>query len=182
LGVDSRRTDGDFRKKFSSLLKQRCGMAADVTTVCCSAMERLLDQTILEPGIALSRGLQENVFMIFICLLTQVPLMIVGPPGSSKTLAVTTLIDNARGEFSKASVYKAAPVMTSFHYQCSRRSTSDHIKDVFERAIERQAKSTREGSKEVSFVFMDEAGLPEEGRESLKVSACTANVIHSNGV
>jgi hypothetical protein len=59
--------------------------------------------------------------------------------------------------------------MIPFHYQCSRRSTSGQISDVFDRAIDRQVKAVDEGLNLVCFIFMDKAGLPEEGRESLKV-------------
>jgi ATP-dependent 26S proteasome regulatory subunit len=66
--------------------------------------------------------------------------MIVGPPGSSKTLAVTVVAENAKGEYSKSAFYKVAPKLIPSHYQCSRRSTSRQIQEVFEGAIERQAK------------------------------------------
>eukprot|EP01037_Dinobryon_pediforme_P047894 gene47894-62464_t len=75
--------------------------------------------------------------MVLVTLIANVPLMIIGPPGSSKTLAVTIVMENAR--------------------------------EVFERAIKRQAKCIEDGNRAQFFVFMDEAGLPEEGKESLKV-------------
>lgn len=170
LGVDSSDVDGDFRRKFSSRLKGVCGThAADVDSVLVPALTALMDETVLEAGIAKTRGLQENVFMVVVCCLAQVPLMIVGPPGSSKTLAVTIVDDNAKGEYSKHEFYRGAPSLLPFRYQCSRQSSSNEIKVVFERAIARQAKANRDGTKCLCFVFMDEAGLPEEGRESLKV-------------
>lgn len=79
------------------------------------------------------------------------------------------LIDNARGEYSKSELYRQLPTFVAFHYQCSRKSTSNQIAEVFERAIERQTRAKQEGANILCFVFMDEAGLPEEGRESLKV-------------
>jgi hypothetical protein len=93
--------------------------------------------------------------------------MIVGPPGSSKTLAVTVVDENARGEYSHSDFYKEVPTLVPHRYQCSRRSTSNEIKAVFEKAIDRQVNA--EGGATRQFVFMDEAGLPEEERESLKV-------------
>eukprot|EP00965_Chrysotila_dentata_P207769 6184319-Pleurochrysis_carterae.AAC.1 len=132
-------------------------------------MHALMRQTHLDDGIASTRGLQENIFMVVVCCLAEVPLMIVGPPGSSKTLAVTIVADNARGDYSHTAVYKSMPSLVPLHYQCSRRSTSNEIKAIFERAITRQVKAKQERVNTSSFVFMDEAGLPEEGRESLKV-------------
>ena len=172
LGSNTSDLDQDFRRKFRTRLKGVCGQQdADVEGGLAKAMAALMKQTMLEPGIAQTRGLQENVFMVVICVLAQVPLMIVGPPGSSKTLAVTIVAANARGQYSQTEFYKAAPHLIPFHYQCSRRSTSLEIQAVFERGIERQSKADRDktGKGIRCFVFMDEAGLPEEERESLKV-------------
>ena len=171
LGSDTSDLDKDYRRRFRTRLKTECGQQdADVEGALEKAMAALMKQTSLEPGIAQTQGLKENLFMVVICCLAQVPLMIVGPPGSSKTLAVTVVSENARGEYSKSNFYKAAPTLIPFHYQCSRRSSSKEIEAVFERAIERQAKADNEKTGAIRcFVFMDEAGLPEEERESLKV-------------
>jgi hypothetical protein len=80
---------------------------------------------------------------------------------------VNIALDNAHGEESKSAFYRKCPRLNLFHYQCSKSSTSTEIASVFDRAIQRQ--TTDQGSKHLSLVFMDEAGLPEEGRESLKV-------------
>ena len=171
LGTDCGEVDLDYRFKFRNRLRSVLGdKLPDIESVLVDSMSALMDQIYLEPGIAKTRGLQENIFMVVVCGLSQVPLMIVGPPGSSKTLAVTIVAENARGEFSKSLFFKAVPTMIPFRYQCSRRSTSNEIKAVFERSIERQAKSDKEMGNICCFVFMDEAGLPEEGRESLKVT------------
>ena len=101
------------------------------------------------------------------CRLTALRLPQIGPPGSSKTLAVTVVTQNAKGDQSKArSFYRTQKRLLSFHYQCSRRSTSTEIEAVFKRAEDKQQMTHGDTS---CFVFMDEAGLPEEQRESLKV-------------
>ncbi|CAM9145735.1 unnamed protein product, partial [Ectocarpus fasciculatus] len=164
-------SDGnDFRQKFRMRLQNQCGRdEVSMETGLVEAMDALMKQTLLDSGIANTRGLQENIFMIVVCCLAGVPLMIVGPPGSSKTLAVTIVAENARGEYSQSRFYRAAPQLIPFRYQCSRSSTSHQIKAVFDRAIDRQARANKDGGNIRCFVFMDEAGLPEEERESLKV-------------
>lgn len=172
LGSNSADVDQDYRRIFRNRLKNWCGRQdADVESALDKAMGALVQQTMLEPGIATTRGLQENIFMVIVCVIAQVPLMIVGPPGSSKTLAVTIVAANARGQYSDTEFYKAAPQVISWRYQCSRRSTSTEIQAVFEAAIERQHNADKRavGPGLRCFVFMDEAGLPEEERESLKV-------------
>ena len=75
--------------------------------------------------------------------------------------------------------------MDPHYYQCSRRTTSTEIETVFQRAINRQrshksfSMPIRCGQLSIIIliiftvillvVFMDEAGLPEESHESLKV-------------
>jgi hypothetical protein len=49
-----------------------------------STMQTVIGATVIPPGIAVTRGLMENLFMTLVCLLSRTPLMIVGPPGSSK--------------------------------------------------------------------------------------------------
>ena len=169
LGVDTSKPGRNYRRQFMNEFKSICGLDADVRGYTKTAMKNLRKQTELPQGIAPTDGLQENIYVVLVCLMAKVPVMIVGPPGSSKTLAISILVDNARGEYSKTEIYKSLSTAIPFHYQCSRRSTSTQVAEVFERAIERQAKAVREVAQVLCFVFMDEAGLPEEGRESLKV-------------
>ena len=152
------------------------------------AMDTLLRNTDIADGIASTRGLRENLFVVLVCSLSRTPLMIVGPPGTSKvsrkshrpksmnltpfcchfqTLAMNAIADNANGSDSTTKFYRKIPRLSLFHYQCSRQSTSKEIAAVFEQAAQRQERVDIE--KHRCVVFMDEAGLPEEERESLKV-------------
>ena len=63
--------------------------------------------------------------------------------------------------------YCRLPLLSTFHYQCSKTSTSKEVASVFDKAIQRQLKVDEKKHK--CLVFMDEAGLPEEDKESLKV-------------
>jgi hypothetical protein len=49
-----------------------------------NAMDVIISNTEIPPGIAWTCGLKENIFMTLVCSLSQTPLMIIGPPGSSK--------------------------------------------------------------------------------------------------
>jgi hypothetical protein len=85
----------------------------------------------------------------------------------TKTLSVNIVSDNMHGEESRSCFYRELPRLSTFHYQCSRSSTSKEVASVFDKAIQRQQKV--DASKHKCLVFMDEAGLPEEEKESLKV-------------
>ena len=55
----------------------------------------------LPAGIAKTEALKENVFAMIICTVTKTPLIIVGAPGSSKTLSFSLTISNLKGPESK---------------------------------------------------------------------------------
>ncbi|KAJ1631512.1 hypothetical protein T492DRAFT_54450 [Pavlovales sp. CCMP2436] len=162
------RLDKTFRARFLKRMRELPGEQLEPLTLEVAlgeAMSHVLANADVPRGIARTEGLKENVFLTFVCTHARVPLMIVGPPGSSKTLSMGVVEANARGVESPRGFFRAQPLVEVWFYQCSRRSTSSDIESVFTRAIERQ----RSALSRRCVVFMDEAGLPEERRESLKV-------------
>ena len=134
-------------------------------------MNWLLDKMSINGRIARTNALKENIYAIVICTMTKIPLIIIGPPGSSKTLSFKIVVSNFQGsasttkEFREQQVYK---IFDPYPYQCSRHSTSMEIESVFDRAINRQETLQQAGIECCSVVLLDEAGLPEEKHESLK--------------
>lgn len=53
-------------------------------------------------GIAKTQTLMENMFCIIACCCTKTPLIIVGAPGSSKTLSFNLVLANIKGAESKS--------------------------------------------------------------------------------
>ena len=102
--------------------------------------------------------------------MARIPVFIVGPPGSSKTLSFKIAVHNCQGQESKNIELKDCGTFKCLDphlYQCSRKSTSSEIETVFKRAINRQ--QTIDKTRRLAVVMMDEAGLPEDSHESLKV-------------
>jgi hypothetical protein len=134
------------------------------------------DNFAVPAAIALNQALKENVFAIVACTQTSVPLGIIGSPGSSKTLAYHIVRDNLLGPNNSPKEFcKKFDKLDTFFYQCSRYSTASDIRGVFDTAEKRQeqydetAADTGAGHKTRCVVFLDEAGLPPEGRNVLKV-------------
>lgn len=124
----------------------------------------------LPTGIAPTIALKENIFAIIVCSMANIPVLVVGPPGSSKTLSFNIVVDNCRGQESKHCELRNCNIFKCLYphpYQCSRKSTSSEIETVFHRAINRQQSIDK--TRERAVVMMDEAGLPEDSHESLKV-------------
>ena len=53
-----------------------------------------VQQMNLGEGIALNEALCENLFMILVSLLNQIPIFVIGKPGSSKSLAMSKIQSN----------------------------------------------------------------------------------------
>lgn len=159
-----------YQQKMEELAKQ---MGAKVTFAQAfqDELEWLISEIDLPPGIARTQALKENIFAIVICVMTCTPLILVGAPGSSKTLSFHLVTQNLRGKESDVKVFQNTNIFSSIDphfYQCSRQTTSHEINSVFSRAINRQS-TYREFALPIKCVIlMDEAGLPEESLESLK--------------
>ncbi|XP_065828093.1 uncharacterized protein [Oscarella lobularis] len=168
------RLDANFRKDFCKRLddvESGCGRTPFLT-IFQNEMDSYVDKMHLPHGIAKTNALKENLFATVVCTACRIPLVIVGAPGSSKTLSFNLTLTNLKGAESKKKSFRNVerfPALDPHHYQCSRRSTSLEIENVFKRAISRQQNHNKSKLPINCVVFMDEAGLPEESHESLKV-------------
>ena len=168
------RLNSECREEYRKVLDNRTHLPGEVNfwkafreelDWFCSCIE-------LPPGIAKTQALKENLFATIVCTVTHTPLIIVGAPGSSKTLSFNLAIANLKGPESKMQLFRKVDIFKSLDphfYQCSRRTTSNEIQTVFSRAINRQRSHAKFSLPIYCVVFMDEAGLPEESHESLKV-------------
>ena len=131
-----------------------------------------MDRISLPTGIAKTEALKENLFAIIMCTMTHTPLIITGAPGSSKTLSFNLTVANLRGQASKHETFRYTelfPSLEPHYYQCSRRTTASELDKVFKQALTRQKSRIKARLPVYCVVFMDEAGLPFEKHEALKV-------------
>ena len=169
------RLNAKYRIKYQKVLDEQRDFPGEVNFT--KAFNDELDWFIkeVEPlpkGIAPTQALKENFFATVVCTMTQIPLIIVGPPGSSKTLSFKLAIANLKGPESRNKLFRDTAIFSSLDphcYQCSRRTSSNEIHTIFCRAINRQRSHHEFNLPNNCVVFMDEAGLPEESHESLKV-------------
>ena len=119
-------------------------------------------------GIALNRALRENLFTCFICIDNNIPLIIVGKPGTGKSLSFQILYNTLKGEYSEKPMFKEKGKLYRYYYQGSETSTAEGIEKLFEKAINSQEKN--KGKNIISLVFFDEMGLAERSSNNpLKV-------------
>ena len=168
------RLTSKFRSDYRGFLDSVDRMVGEVTfsQAYIGDLRWFISQVELPPGIAKTNALMENIFAIIVCTVTHTPLIIVGPPGSSKTLSFNIASANLKGKESRVEIFRETDIfqsLDSHFYQCSRRTTSNEVEKVFMRAINRQRSLAKIPLPVYSVVFMDEAGLPENKLESLKV-------------
>ena len=168
------RLNAEFRKEYREYLDGVSKRRKDISfsDAFREELDYYINQVELPKGIAPTTALKENLFATIICTATHTPLIIAGAPGSSKTLSCNQTIANLRGQESKKKLFRNTEFFHSLdphYYQCSRRTTSKEIEMVFSRAIKSQRSHCDFNLSIYCVVFMDEAGLPEESHESLKV-------------
>ena len=166
------RLNDSYREKYKLFLDsafKRGEQEIQFSQAFSEELEWYISHMELPGGIAKTQALKENCFAIIVCAMTRTPLIIVGPPGCSKTLSFHLALVNLKGEGSKIEEFQNRIFLSldPHIYQCCRRTTSAEIEAVFRRAINRQKQLKELPIRCV--VFMDEAGLPEERHESLKV-------------
>jgi E3 ubiquitin-protein ligase RNF213 len=133
------------------------GRAGFVQTVLENMQRKFVNNLMVEPSIAMNQALTENLFVTIICILNQIPIFIVGKPGTSKTLAIQIIASNLQGALSPMPLWRKFPAVYIFQYQCSPLSTSASILYQYE-----SAKSYQEHSEDVMTVLLlDEVGLAE---------------------
>ena len=113
-------------------------------------MEKLFKQSFLEipnreeeyiasnvkigPGIAKNKALLDNLFTLFVCINTQIPVFICGKPGCSKSLSVQLIYKSMKGENSESQFFKHYPKIIMNSYQGSKTSTSKGVLSIFQKA------------------------------------------------
>ena len=172
------RLNKEYRETFAKEIS-RCAESESTssnnslifTAILDDELQWLMEMIELPPGIACTQALKENLYTIIVCCMTRIPLIIIGPPGSSKTLSFKIALANMLGEVSPNAVFrnKFMNALDPHIYQCSKHSTANDIEAVFSKAVSRQEQIQNSGQTAVSVVFIDEAGLPEENLQVLKV-------------
>ena len=151
-----RLNDKKDRKELCILLNKIFG---DFLNVPKNIVKSLTEQMIIGKGIALNRALKENLFTCFTCADNLVPLIIVGKPGTGKSLSCQILYNTLIGEFSKSEIFKKKGKLYTYYYQGSEASTSKGIEEIFQKAVDAKKKNIK--NKIIPMVIFDEMGLAE---------------------
>ena len=150
----------EFEKEMNKIFVKNFGI--NFLSIPNREKEYIINNINLPKGIAKNEALLNNVFVLFVCITSKIPLFIVGKPGCSKSLSVQLLFNSMKGEDSEFAIFKNLPKLFCNSYQGSLSSTSQGILKIFEKArrILKQM-GDKELDKVISLVYIDEMGLAE---------------------
>ena len=161
LGIEHRRDYENLISMYFNKLPKDLTPQANFTTKTFRNKLKLTEEWYLDildipDGIALTRSLKESLFVILVSILTKTPIILIGPPGSSKTLAVRILERNLH-PFSKNKKLDKLGISNHFFHslQCTKLTTFEMIAKEWGNATRTQ--NSEESPQSV--LFLDEIGL-----------------------
>jgi len=61
--------------------------------------------------------LKKNLFLLFLSVVTKMPFIIIGKPGTGKSLGVQLIYNSMRGKYSKTNFFKQYPKIIQIYYK-----------------------------------------------------------------
>ncbi|ETN99929.1 hypothetical protein RFI_37538 [Reticulomyxa filosa] len=105
-------------------------------------VDKLCKSFLIPGGIALNQGLKENLFVLFISIITTTPIILVGKSGTSKTLSFHIIRDNLshnKTEFERRlfqnGAHFAVKTIHLISFQCTRATKLQGIKEKWDQAM-----------------------------------------------
>ena len=128
--------------------------------------EFLLKQIELDVGIGKNESLKENLFLLFLSVVTKIPLIIVGKPGTGKSLSAQLIYNSMRGIYSKNEFFKKYPSIVQIYFQGSESTEPEDVSEVFKKAenLYENYKRNKNSNDRIPIfmILFDELGLAEK--------------------
>ena len=129
--------------------------------------EFLIDQIDLENGIGKNNLLKENLFLLFLSVVTKIPVIIIGKPGTGKSLSSKLIMNSMKGKYSKNDFFKKYPSIIQIYFQGSKSNTPEDVEKLFIRAENsyinyRKKNQNKTDLLPIYMILFDELGLAEK--------------------
>ena len=134
--------------------------------------EDFLIEEILDPdkdkGIGKNQLLKENLFLLFLAVVTKIPLIIIGKPGTGKSLSSQLIHNSMKGRYSRKSFFRKYPQIIQIYFQGSRSTTPEDVEELFKKAeglchnYKLNNKNDETDPVPIYMILFDELGLAEE--------------------
>jgi hypothetical protein len=149
-----------YRREMGQILQNHKAYIGEnmFATIIREEQEDYINRMQCPPNTAYNEALLENVLVMIVCILTKIPLFLIGAPGSSKSLAIRLISSNLRGSDSYDKYFRKLPQIYLIPHQGSSSSTSDGIIKVFNKANKFQ-ETTSSQFPVISVVLLDEGNF-----------------------
>lgn len=111
--------------------------------------------------------MRDNIFLIFVAINLNIPIFIIGKPGSSKTLSVNLIEKEMDGKYSKKQFFKKYPAIYRTWFQGSESTSPQEVNNLFTNIEQKAIKNKKKnndfyaGQLPIYLIFFDEFGLCE---------------------
>ena len=130
----------------------------------------IIDQIELDKGIGKNALLKENVFLLFLSVITNIPLIIIGKPGTGKSLSAQLLNKSMRGKYSKNKFFQQFQRIYQIYFQGSESTQPEDVQKLFKEAGRKLQSFKKNNEKEedlpIIMVLFDELGLAERSESN----------------
>lgn len=100
------------------LISNPASFALEITRV----MAVFAANLVIGPNISRNLALTENTFIMIVCVQLNIPLTVIGKPGSAKSLAKVVVQDSLKGNLSSSHFFRQFKRVEYFSYLCSPHS------------------------------------------------------------
>ena len=128
----------------------------------------------LDKGIGKNSLLKENLFLLFVSILTSIPLIIIGKPGTGKSLSAQIIKKSMKGKYSSNKFFTEFKKIIQTYFQGSESTIPEDVENLFEKSS-KKLKYYKDNIKDlldlpISMALFDELGLAEKSESNpLKV-------------
>jgi hypothetical protein len=128
----------------------------------------------LDKGIGKNSLLKENLFLLFVSILTSIPLIIIGKPGTGKSLSAQIIKKSMKGKYSSNKFFIEFKKKIQTYFQGSESTIPEDVENLIEKSS-KKLKYYKDNIKDlldlpISMALFDELGLAEKSESNpLKV-------------
>ena len=127
----------------------------------------IIDQIELNKGLGKNALLKENIFLLFISVLTNIPFIIIGKPGTGKSLSTQLIYKSMRGKYSKNKFFQQFPPIIQIYFQGSESTQPEDVERLFKKAETKLEILKEKRNKEdlpIIMILFDQLELAERSR------------------
>ena len=120
-----------------------------------------------DKGIGKNSLLKESTFLLFVSVITNIPLIIIGKPGTGKSLSVQLINKSLKGKYSTIKFFQNYPKIIQTYFQGSKSTKPEDVDILFDKTKKKLEYYTKNNLiPPISMACFDELGLAERSKNN----------------